>query len=157
MHYDDKVKLLHVSIISIDFFVITNWGWGEWVSKWNWAAALFLFVWSFSSHLRIFHSYGDFTNACWGLQILTYARHSWSFCVSHLQWHGTSVYNGHLRGPVTLTLVAERLAIESSHILRLRLMSPAAGIRTPKYWLRSALNWVTTYVQNFNMFYMCSP
>ena len=29
MHYDDKVKLLHVSIISIDFFVITDWDGGN--------------------------------------------------------------------------------------------------------------------------------
>ena len=44
-----------------------------------------------------------------GLQILTYARHScmvielWGFFkVPHLLWHGPSVYNLHLRGPVTL-------------------------------------------------------
>ena len=36
------------------------------------------------------------------------------FSVSHLPWHGTSVYNGHLRGPVTLTPIAERLAGELS-------------------------------------------
>ena len=28
--------------------------------------------------------------------------------------HGPTVYNGHLRGPVTLTPVAERLAVELS-------------------------------------------
>ena len=37
-----------------------------------------LFVWGFSSHSRIFHSHGDVTIAGEGLQILTYARHSWS-------------------------------------------------------------------------------
>ena len=36
-----------------------------------------LFVWSLSSHSRIFHSYGDVTIADEGLQILTYARHWW--------------------------------------------------------------------------------
>ena len=36
-----------------------------------------LFVWGFSSHLRIFHSYWDDSIACEGVQILTYARHSW--------------------------------------------------------------------------------
>ena len=36
------------------------------------------------------------------------------FCVPHLLWHGASVYNGHLRGPVTLTPIAERLAVELS-------------------------------------------
>ena len=37
-----------------------------------------LFVWCLSSHLRIFHSYGDVTIASEGLQILTYALHSLS-------------------------------------------------------------------------------
>ena len=36
-----------------------------------------LFVWSLSSHSRIFHSDGDVTIAKEGLQILTYAWHSW--------------------------------------------------------------------------------
>ena len=37
----------------------------------------FAVVWSLSSHSRIFHSYGDVTITGEGLQILTYARHSW--------------------------------------------------------------------------------
>ena len=37
-----------------------------------------LLVWSFSSHLRIFHSFGDVTIADERLQILTYARYVWS-------------------------------------------------------------------------------
>ena len=37
-----------------------------------------LFVWSFSSHLRIFHSYGEVIINSEGLQMLTSARHSWS-------------------------------------------------------------------------------
>ena len=36
-----------------------------------------LFVLGLSSHSRIFHSYGDLTITVEGLQILTYARHSW--------------------------------------------------------------------------------
>ena len=36
------------------------------------------------------------------------------FNVPHLLWHGPTLYNGHLRGPVTLTPVAERLAVELS-------------------------------------------
>ena len=36
-----------------------------------------LVIWSLSSHSRIFHWYGDVTIAGEGLQILTYARHSW--------------------------------------------------------------------------------
>ena len=50
---------------------------------------------------------------------LTYARRSWPlssrfFCVTHLLCHGASVYNGYLRGPVTLTSNSERLAGELS-------------------------------------------
>ena len=49
-----------------------------------------------------------------------YARHSWSlsdeqwgfFSVPHLLRHGAFDYNGHLRGPMTLTPIAERLAVE---------------------------------------------
>ena len=37
----------------------------------------FLFSWGFSSHSRIFHSYGDVTIADEGLKNLTFARHSW--------------------------------------------------------------------------------
>ena len=36
-----------------------------------------LFVWSLSSHSKIFHSYGKVTIAGEGLQILTYARNLW--------------------------------------------------------------------------------
>ena len=36
------------------------------------------------------------------------------FSVPHLLWHGASVYNGQLRGPVTLAPIAERLAVELS-------------------------------------------
>ena len=43
------------------------------------------------------------------------AIEQWGFLnVQHLQWHRTSVYNGHLRGLVTLTPVAEHLAVELS-------------------------------------------
>ena len=46
--------------------------------------------------------------------------------------HRASIYNGHLWGPVTLTPIAERLAVELS--LRVLLpMSVAAGIRTPNF------------------------
>ena len=39
--------------------------------------AIYLFVFSFSSNSRIFNSHGEVTIADEGLQILTYARHSW--------------------------------------------------------------------------------
>ena len=45
----------------------------------------------------------------------TYFIKQWGFfSVPQLLWHGTFVYNGHLRGPVTLTRIAERLAVDLS-------------------------------------------
>ena len=74
-----------------------------------------LFVWDFTSHLRIFHSYGDVTITGEGLQILTLFWILWSLSSEgSLACHGASVYNGHLRGPVTLTPVREHLAVELS-------------------------------------------
>ena len=74
-------------------------------------------VYGFSSHLKNVHSYGDVTFDDKGLQILTYARHSWPLSSkgslkwhTYILWHGTSVYNGHLRGPVTLTPTVERFS-----------------------------------------------
>ena len=49
----------------------------------------------------MFHLNGDVTFTDEGLQILP-----------HLLLYGASVYNGHLRGPVTLTSFTERLAVE---------------------------------------------
>ena len=41
------------------------------------------------------------------------AIEQWKFIsIPHLLWHGASVYNAHLRGPVTLKPVDERLAVE---------------------------------------------
>ena len=36
------------------------------------------------------------------------------FSVPHLLWHGASVYNGHLRGPLTLKPIAKRLVVDLS-------------------------------------------
>ena len=45
----------------------------------------------------------------------THGHSQWEFFnVPHLLWHKLIVYNGHIRGPVTLTPVAERLAVELS-------------------------------------------
>ena len=43
----------------------------------NWDIFVCLFVWGFSTHSRIFQSFGDVTIGGKILQILTYARHSW--------------------------------------------------------------------------------
>ena len=50
---------------------------------------LFLSVWGFSTHSRIFHSYGDVLFPITGerLQILTNARHLWSLLVTHILCH----------------------------------------------------------------------
>ena len=71
----------------------------------------FLFV-CLSSHSKIFLTYGDVTITGEGLRILTVAVAQWGFfSVSHLLWHGASVYNGHLQVPLTLITIAERLAV----------------------------------------------
>ena len=106
-------------------------------SRMNYITTVLVFS-GFSSHSRMFHSYRDVTIAGEGLQILTYARHSWTlsseerfFSVSHLMWHRASVSNGHLLGPVTLAHIAEHLAVELSlPVFTTRLGSVAAGIRT---------------------------
>ena len=67
---------------------------------------------------------GSNFDLCWTLM----AIEQWGFfSVPHLLWHGASVYNGHLRGPVTLTPIAERLAVELS-LPVLQLRSVAANI-----------------------------
>ena len=69
----------------------------------------------FTSDSILFHSYVDVTITGEGLQILTYARHSWLLSSEgYLLWHVTSLYNGHLRGPMTLPPIAECLAVELS-------------------------------------------
>ena len=45
------------------------------------------------------------------------------FSVPRQLWHGASVYNGHLRGPVTLTPIAERLSVKPV-LTRLRFELP---------------------------------
>ena len=68
----------------------------------------------------MFHLYEDVIIADEGLQILSYARQSRPLsCEGSLTCHlycdtGASVQNGHLRGPVTLTPTAERLAVKLS-------------------------------------------
>ena len=79
-----------------------------------------MFAWGLSSYARIFHSYCEDIITVEGLQ-MTYAWHSWPLnsegslaCHTYCTWHGASVYNSHLRGPATLTPIAERLEVELS-------------------------------------------
>ena len=96
----------------------------------------FLFVWSFWSRSRIFHSYGDVTFTSEGLHILTYARHSWPLSnESSLACH-TYCNTGYpflmviSENPWHSYLLLSVLQW-SCHYLFLRLRSIAAGIRTP--------------------------
>ena len=57
------------------------------------------------------------------------------FRVPHLLWHGASVFNIHLRRPVTLTLIAERLEW-SCHYLFYDLDVSRLGFEHPAFRLR---------------------
>ena len=95
-----------------------------------------LFVWSLLSHSRIFHLYGDIIIAGEGLQILTYAQHSWPLSnEGSLTCHtycdtGLPFIMVIAKGPLTLTPVADRWHW-SCHYLYLRLRSVATGNQTP--------------------------
>ena len=98
----------------------------------------YLFVWrgGGSSHSKIFHSFGDFTIVGERLQKFhlcsaVMAIEQWGFFnVSHLLWHGLTVYNGHLRGPLTLTPIAKHWA-EKLVLPVLTTWSVTTGDRTP--------------------------
>ena len=58
------------------------------------------------------------------------------FSVPHLLWHGASVYNGHLRVPVTLTPNSERLAVELSLPVLMTIGLSRMGFKHPIFRLR---------------------
>ena len=58
------------------------------------------------------------------------------FSVPHLLWHGSSVYNGDLRGPVTLALIAEPLAVELPLPVFYDLGLSRLGFKHPTFRLR---------------------
>ena len=85
----------------------------------------FCLFWGLSSHSRIVLSYEDVTTAGKVLQILTYARHSWSLSSEgSLACHNYCDMGRHFLGPVTLTQW-------NGHYLFLRLRSVVAGIWKP--------------------------
>ena len=104
-------------------------------SVWNWFKSC-LFVWVFVclefivllenfSFIRRRHHYRWWV-ANFDLCSALMAIEQWGFfCVLHLLWQGVSVYNGHLRGPMTLTPFVELLAAEIS------LPVSSTGIQTP--------------------------
>ena len=97
--------------------------------------------------MGIFHSYGNVTITCEGLQILIYALHSWPLSIAvrvlsvpHLPWYGASVYDGHFRGPLILTPVAERLTVELSLPVFTTYVSGGWDLNTlPSAWEANAL------------------
>ena len=94
------------------------------------------FVWGLSSHSRIFYF-------MWRRH--HYRRKAAIFYICSALWtqssegsltcHGASVYNGYLRGPVTLTPIAERLAVELSLPLFYDLGLPQLGFEHPTFCL----------------------
>ena len=76
---------------------------------------ILLFVWGFTSHSRIFHSYGDVTISCEGLQILTYTRQSWPLSSEGSLAFHTDCDTGHpfidRGGGAVVRLVSRRLYV----------------------------------------------
>ena len=116
------------------------------------------------SDLRLFlNSYGAVTITGEGLNLFYLcsahmAIEQWgSFSVPHILWHGASVYNGHLRRPVTLTLMPS-IWQWSCHYLFLRIRFVAAGIRTSNF--RHATSFVI-YLETGHSWsvitFFCSP
>ena len=67
----------------------------------NGVLPLVLIVWALLSQSRIFHSHGDVTITGEGLQILTYARHSWSLHIEGSLTCSTDWYTWH---PFTMVI-----------------------------------------------------
>ena len=72
-------------------------------------STLLLLVWGFSSHSWVFYSFGEVSITSELLQIWTYTRHSWPLssegsllCRTYCDMGQPFIYNGHLRGPMTL-------------------------------------------------------
>ena len=88
--------------------------------------------WGFPSHSRFFHLFGRVTITSEGWRTTSFDLYSalmaieqWGFFnVPHLLWHKPSLYHGHLWGPVTITFVAERLALELSRPVLTTLLCP---------------------------------
>ena len=129
---DEWMNKIHIMFIMVIFIFL--WDYSNLRRQ---ATNVCLFVLGFSSHSRIFHSYGVVTitgeergraanfDLCSALMVIE----QWGFfSVPHLLWHWAFVYNG-LRRHMTLAPFAERLSVELS--LYLRFLSVAAWIRTP--------------------------
>ena len=96
-----------------------------------------LFVYGFTSHSRIFHSFGDVTITEKGCKFFTYARHSWplrSECslAGHIYCYTGLLFIMIVSEVTWLTHLFLSVCQWSCHYLFLRLMSFASGIRTHK-------------------------
>ena len=90
-----------------------------------------MFVCGFSSHSRNFHPYVDVIIANFDLWSALMAIEQWGFfSVPHQLSHRASIYNGQLRGHMTLTPIAEPLAVELSLPV---FYDFAAGLWTPNF------------------------
>ena len=67
----------HYTVPSPSQAALSHGPWRTWGKCWSLSPLNLFVVWGFSSHSRIFHSYGDVTIAGKGLQIFIYARYSW--------------------------------------------------------------------------------
>ena len=93
-----------------------------------------------SSRSRIFHSIGDVTIIGYGLQILTFARHSWpqisegSYLTCHTYCDTDQPFIMVISGkPVLLTNVVERLALEMTlPVIETGLSRPGMEPRSPE-------------------------
>ena len=109
-----------------------------------------MFSFCLSSHSRIFHSYGDVTIAGEGLQILTYAHHSWPLSSEgSLRCHsnrGTGL-------PFIMVISEDPLhshLMPGCHCLFLRLGSVETGDRTPISRIRGERSTSTPHLHNKN-------
>ena len=116
---------------------------------WNF---LFYDLLVFFTHSIIFHSFRDATISVKDLQLLTCTRHLWplskedSFNVLHLMWHGSILYNSHLRGPVTITPNVEYLQWSREYLYK-RLRSVPNGDRIPISRMRRERSTITALIQ----------
>ena len=121
-----------LSLIQVDRFLQTPTA-SSVFKLYYYFSSLFLFV--FSSHSRIFHSFEDVTIAGEGLQILTYARHFWPLSSEGSLACYTCCDTGH---PFMMVISDDtqnycRASSSGAVTTCLRLRTGAAGIRTPNF------------------------
>ena len=112
----------------------------------------------FSSHSRIFYSFGDVTIASEGLHILTCSaltviEQGGFFSVQNLLWHGASVDNGNIRGPVTRTPNAERLQWSCHYLCFCKKKKGGGMSRRVTLEYDDSTRYVSHKQKNFMVFY----